>query len=108
MIKWLEVSQEDKEDPKCALQVVMSQCSHGGHAVFDLTSSHCFSYQLVEDIANNSHKIFTINDIVSQFAIFSLFMHVRFWKLLMKFSWTSQTVNLNKLLNVYKWSLLAT
>jgi hypothetical protein len=50
----------------------MSQVSSGWAAVFDTVASHGFPSQLISDIVDNSHRIFTLNDIVSHFPIFSL------------------------------------
>ena len=65
------VTNHDKEILRTALQELMSQVN-GRAAVFDKVASHGFSSQLICDIVDNSHRIFTLNDIVSHFPIFSV------------------------------------
>ena len=54
------VTNHDKEILRTALQELMSQVN-GRAAVFDKVASHGFSSQLICDIVNNSHRIFTLN-----------------------------------------------
>jgi ATP-dependent DNA helicase RecQ len=66
------VSDQEKDDLRDALQELVSQINTGRAAVFDMVSTHGFSAQLISDIIDNSYRIFTVNDILTQFPVFSI------------------------------------
>jgi ATP-dependent DNA helicase RecQ len=66
------VSDQEKNNLRDALQELVSQINMGRAAVFDMVSTHGFSAQLISDIVDNSYRIFTVNDILTQFPVFSI------------------------------------
>ena len=66
------ITDHDKENLKLALIELMSQLNSKQPALFDIASTHGFSSQLICDIIDSGYKIFTVNDILSCFPVFSI------------------------------------
>ena len=66
------ITDEDKKDLTEALHELQSRES--GMALFDETSSHGISSELISDIVDNSSTIFSLEDITEAFPVFSV-MH---------------------------------
>ena len=66
------VSTEDKEMLKEALEAHLARLSSSGTITTLGSSCHGFSTEVISDILDNCHKLFTVNDIVSCIPIFSV------------------------------------
>ena len=65
------ITEEDKDDLSAALEELQLM-ETSGNSLFDETSSHGFSAELISDIVENSHSRFTLEDITDAFPVFSL------------------------------------
>ena len=63
------VSDSDKEDLKEALTELVEG---GSHNAFGAVSCHGFSTELVTDVINNSHRLFTIKDVFECLPVYSV------------------------------------
>lgn len=65
-----EVTQEDRETLKEALCEVLQDMKDQGLAM-DESSSHGFSMQLIEDVCKKCETVFTIQDLLARFPVYS-------------------------------------
>ena len=60
-----DVTEQDRNALLGALGEVLAEIRFGKTDIFYIVYSHGFSSELINDIVQNSHKIFTVDDIVS-------------------------------------------
>lgn len=65
------VTARDRQDLKCALREVFHEMTIHNLAI-DESASHGFSRQLIDDIVTKCDSIFTIEDLLSDFPVFSV------------------------------------
>ena len=65
------VTARDRQDLKCALREVFHEMKIHNLAI-DESASHGFSRQLIDDVVIKCESIFTIEDLLSDFLVFSV------------------------------------
>jgi len=66
-----EVTEKDRQDLRSALEEVVQSLKFQSLAI-DESASHGFSKQLVDDVVKNCDGIFTVEDILSNYPVFSV------------------------------------
>ena len=103
-----EVTEGDRKTLEEALYEVLDDMRHRGLSL-DESSSHGFSKELIEDIVKNCQHIFTVQDLISNFPVFSLLNSLRVSEVVQEvfmdipnFEETSALYNLNSNLHVQR------
>ena len=101
-----EVTEGDRKTLEEALYEVLADMRHRGLSL-DESSSHGFSKELIEDIVKNCQHIFTVQDVMTNFPVFSLLNSLRVLEVvqevfidILNFEDTSALYNLNSNLHV--------